>query len=417
MGFVLPALAAFGAALASYFDGPIQWLSNYDAWYNVYVSEYAKGFHYNGFPDLDIRTAPEGDFLLVISPKAGKELDDEWLATWLRKETSFLKKVFFGHGALAFHGFKIKDPVAFERVALAISQDLEEAYLGTSPRTLVNGTSFVHTAADFPPHRTIPAHIEMSFKDMPPRIQLFYAEKADQPRGGESPLVDFAGVWGSLGQQLQEKLKSSKIQYYRRYYDCTSPSLLIRTGIEFLMTKCWQDMFKTDNRTAVLEQCDNENFDCAWDHEGTLTIINVQPWMRKHEVTDAPIFFNHFNVLQPDSMILGYQRTAVIWGAPQGWWPMLMAIFYGTRLAFMRLFLSEFELGHNVAFEGGIPLQTHELITMKRAIWQNTIQKPWQAQDIVLVDNRRIGHGREMFAGAVKDRRVLASWSDKYPSW
>jgi hypothetical protein len=96
---------------------------------------------------------------------------------------------------------------------------------------------------------------------------------------------------------------------------------------------------------------------------------------------------------------------------------MLMSLFYAAKLAFLRLFLSELELGHNVAFEGGILLKVHELLSMKRAIWQNTAQNPWQAHDIVLVDNRRIGHGREMFAGQAQKRSVLAAWSDEYRQW
>lgn len=415
-GFAAPALAAVATALASYFDGPILWFSKYDAWASEAASSSAKGVYYSESPDLEISTASEGDFLLVISPKPGRELDDKWLTTWLQNETNWLRKAFFRHGALAFRGFNIGGSVGFERVAMAVSHDLEEEYLGTSPRNQINGTRFVHSAADFPPHRTIPIHLEMSFKDMPPRIQLFYGERADQMWGGESPLVDFAGVWESLGQQLQEKLNNSRIQYYRRYDDCTSPSFLSKT-VDFLTTRCWQDMFKTDNRTEVAETCEDENFDCVWDHAGTLTIMNTQPWIRKHDVTGTPIFFNHFNVLQPDSMILDYQRTAVVWGAPQGWWPMMMAGFYGLRLSVLRLFLSDFELGQNVAFEGGIPLQTHEIMEMKRAIWQNIIQKHWQAEDIVLLDNRRVGHGREMFAGLAEDRRVLTAWSDEYPAW
>jgi alpha-ketoglutarate-dependent taurine dioxygenase len=416
MGKALPALAAVAAALVICLDGPLRWLSNYDSWALDAARSHTHGQRYNDFPDLDIATSPEGDFLVVISPKPDKNLDDEWLAAWLRKETGWLKNTFVRHGAFAFRGFRIKDPLAFERVALAISQNLEEVYLGTSPRNIVNGTRFVHTASEFPPHRTIPAHLEMSFKDTPPRIQLFYGERADQPWGGESPLVDFAGVWGSLGHHLQGKLEKTKIEYHRRYNDCNAPSLLTRT-VDFLMTKCWQDMFRTHNRSEVLTQCVEENFKCAWDAAGTLTIINTQPWMREHEITGKPIFFNHFNVLQPDSMIYGYQRTAVIWGAPHGWWPMLMSLFFAAKLALLRLFLSELELGHNVAFEGGSLLQVHELLSMKRAIWQNAVQVPWQAHDIVLVDNRRIGHGREMFAGQAQKRSVLAAWSDEYPQW
>ena len=48
----------------------------------------------------------------------------------------------------------------------------EKAYLGTSPRSQIQNTTYVFTAADFDSHRAVPVHLEMSFRDSPPATQL-----------------------------------------------------------------------------------------------------------------------------------------------------------------------------------------------------------------------------------------------------
>ncbi|CAE7782776.1 unnamed protein product [Symbiodinium sp. CCMP2456] len=117
-------------------------------------------------------------------------LDSPWLTDWMQKNTKCLRHAFVQYGALLFRGFQIEDASAFEAVALAMVPNLEKEYLGTSPRSGIHNTTYVFTAADFQPHRTVPVHIEMSFRDFPPATQLFYAKRVDQWVGGETPLTD-----------------------------------------------------------------------------------------------------------------------------------------------------------------------------------------------------------------------------------
>ena len=98
----------------------------------------------------------------------------------------------------------------------------EKEYLGTSPRSGIQNTTYVFTAADFQPHRTlaffwltlrtltiwgfyrnyneetkrltfwrgsevcqgtVPVHIEMSFRDFPPATQLLGKCLSQHPAG------------------------------------------------------------------------------------------------------------------------------------------------------------------------------------------------------------------------------------------
>ena len=92
-------------------------------------------------------------FLVTITPLEGQALDGQWLSAWTRSHSDCLRWLFFRHGALLFRGFHVPDATAFERVALSLVPNLEKVYLGTSPRSAIENTSYVFTAADFEPHR------------------------------------------------------------------------------------------------------------------------------------------------------------------------------------------------------------------------------------------------------------------------
>mmetsp|Transcript_78809 Transcript_78809/g.228846 ORF Transcript_78809/g.228846 Transcript_78809/m.228846 type:complete len:432 (-) Transcript_78809:135-1430(-) len=356
-------------------------------------------------------------FVVVISPQDAKQpATGEWLANWLTEHQEAFRKVFFRHGAVIFRGFNVPSPVAFETVALAVNKELAKTYLGTSPRSSINGTTYVHTAADFGQHRTLPTHIEMSFRDHPPALQVFYARKVEHTAGGETPLTDFQGVWDTIRAQehLRHKFEGKHVRYIRNYDDSRSVS-----SVDPTMQKAWQEMFKTDAHDIVLEKCSAESFDCSFNEENRLSIQNTQPWVRTHPVSGAQIWFNHINVLVKDSMVYDYERTAALWGGLRGMWPMAIGLYYRVLFAGLSYMWPEAKFGSSSFFsEQGIPITGDDFYQVKRAVWKNTVQNPYQLHDIVFVDNFRVGHGREMYAGPQTSRQILTAWSDNYPpSW
>lgn len=408
-GFVAAAVAVGATVLKS--DWPIQCLSRFDVADQVAVSSSSTAL---AAEDLGVSVEEAAPFLLVISPKDTQNApDSEWLSAWVENHTAWFRDAFFQHGAMVFRGFRVPDAVAFERVALAVNPDLETVYLGTSPRSQINGTSYVHTAADFNPHRTVPVHLEMSFRDEPPRLQIFYASRLDHKLGGETPLTDFHGVWGTLSEKesFRQRFEDKRVKYIRNNDDCSSLS-----KFDPLVQKCWQEMFKTDNRTQVLAKCAEESFECTWDEANRLTMTNLQPFVRTHPQSGKKVWFNHINVLHKDSMAYDYERTAVFWGGFQGWWPLLLGLYYRGLYSALSFVMAESDLGSAAGFEEGELLSAEDFREIKRATWRNTVQQPYQLHDIVIVDNLRVGHGREIYVGAKETRRVLTAWSNSYPA-
>ncbi|CAK9077436.1 unnamed protein product [Durusdinium trenchii] len=356
---------------------------------------------------------PEG-FVVQISPKDGVALDSAWLRNWTQEKKECLKSAFFEHGVLLFRGFAIPDARAFEEVALAFVPNLEKAYLGTSPRSQINGTSYVFTAADFQPHRTVPVHIEMSFRDSPPATQLFYAQRVDQWRGGETPLTDFHQVWEQLrnDRRVGPHFEQQKVKYRRNMDDCSSTS-----QFDPLVQKCWQMMFK-DEKDAK-ENCLEEGFHCSWDTStNRLTLLNEQPFVRPHPITGQPIWYNHINVLHGQMMPGDYARTARLWDGPWSLWPTALSLYYRLLFNIYGLFVPEAEMGSTATKGSGEAFTTEELQAMKNAIHAHTVNHKYQANDIVMVDNHRVGHGREIYLGPKESRVIYTAWSNHYPpSW
>jgi hypothetical protein len=177
-------------------------------------------------------------------------------------------------------------------------------------------------------------------------------------------------------------------------------------------------MFKTSDRQQVLTKCKEELFNCTFldDWQGRVRITNVQPFVRKHPVSGKTVWFNHINVLTRSSMVEDYERTAVLWGGLWGFWPLALSIYYRALFGILSMFLNEIDFGSTVAFADGTAIPANHLAAFKRAIWKNTAQQPYQLHDIVVVDNLRVGHGREIYTGDKSLRKILTAWADEYPS-
>ncbi|CAK9004322.1 Dapdiamide synthesis protein DdaC, partial [Durusdinium trenchii] len=206
-------------------------------------------------------------------------------------------------------------------------------------------------------HRTVPVHIEMSFRDSPPATQLFYAQRVDQWRGGETPLTDFHQVWEQLrnDRRVGPHFEQQKVKYRRNMDDCSSTS-----QFDPLVQKCWQMMFK-DEKDAK-ENCLEEGFHCSWDTStNRLTLLNEQPFVRPHPITGQPIWYNHINVLHGQMMPGDYARTARLWDGPWSLWPTALSLYYRLLFNIYGLFVPEAEMGSTATKGSGEAFTTEEL--------------------------------------------------------
>ena len=161
---------------------------------------------------------------LVITPDTSTNkiaLSD--LAEWAVTEAPHLLTKF---GALLFRGFDelVGSPESFEMLASSVAPDLQDTYLGTSPRLPVAGTSKIFTSVELDPWIPIPDHAEMSFVESPPRALFFYAASIENVGndgrilpGGETALVNYQTLWKSIDPAVRKRFVDKGIMYTRRY--------------------------------------------------------------------------------------------------------------------------------------------------------------------------------------------------------
>jgi hypothetical protein len=66
-------------------------------------------------------------------------------------------------------------------------------------------------------------------------------------------------------------------------------------------------------------------------------------------------------------------------------------------------------LPFNTRFGNGDPIDAGTVQTINEAYEANTVREPWQAGDLLLVDNIRTAHGRDPFEGP---REILVATAD-----
>mmetsp|Transcript_27789 Transcript_27789/g.77862 ORF Transcript_27789/g.77862 Transcript_27789/m.77862 type:complete len:283 (+) Transcript_27789:140-988(+) len=160
---------------------------------------------------LDTSNADNGDasrrtLPLVVSPRW--DASSEFLSHFLVVNRPWMNEQILKYGAVLIRGFDVADPVRFEQAVLSLQPDLCDAYRGTSPRSLMPGTTFSFSAADVPVTYPIAQHLEMSFLKSPPRQLYFGCMKASSKPGGETSLCDFRKVYQDLSPELRSKVSS-----------------------------------------------------------------------------------------------------------------------------------------------------------------------------------------------------------------
>lgn len=314
------------------------------------------------------------------------------LAAWLTTHRSWVQAALHRHGALFFRGFQPADADAFEQVARAIAPGLQSEYLGTSPR--VNLTPYVFTASELPEFYPIPQHAEMSFLAEPPRHLFFWAKRANDGGGGETPLCDLRAVWRDLDPAVRGRFAERGLTIVRNYAG--------RAGGDRWQLKPWPEIFGTTDRQQVEATCAREGFVATWGSDERLTLTSRQPAMRPHPDTGEQAWLNHSQVFHLVAAAEELRRIARWRPSPRA----LATWLYAETMAWRR---GNPDLAHTDApmhctWGDGSPIARADLAHVLDVIWRHLVVIPWQTGDMVAVDNRIVSHGRLPYRGP----RVIA---------
>ncbi len=292
---------------------------------------------------------------LLVQPAA----DSVDLVDWARGHRDLIESELQKYGAILFRGFELGSATRFEEFAKAICSELFGEY-GDLPRDGVAGK--VYSSTPYPPDREILFHNESSQLDSWPLKQLFFCMQP-AAEGGETPLVDCRRVFQRLRPEVRERFARLGVMYVRNY----TPGLDVD----------WREFFRTDDRSAVEEYCRRSGMGVEWKADGGLRTTKMCPAVARHPKTGETVFFNQIQAHH------------------------VSCLPAEDRKALLDLFAVE-DLPRNVYYGDGTAIDDavmEEVVGTYRAL---AVAAPWQAGDLVLVDNMLTAHGRYPFAGPRK---------------
>ena len=296
---------------------------------------------------------------LVIKPTMGTVDLAEWTASNREQIDTYLDK----HGAILFRGFGIKGAEDFEAVASAIVPDLFAEYGDLPPEST---SERVYHSTPYPADKMILFHNESSHLPSWPMRQFFYCVVPSQ-KGGTTPLLDGRRVYEALDPDLRDQFEQKGLTYIRNFL----PGLDVP----------WQDFFKTDDREEVERSCAEAGMSCEWTANDGLRITQTGPAVITHPNTGEKIWFNqiqlhHVACLDPE-----------------------------TRASLEQL-VSEEEMPRNVRFGDGTKIPDETVEAIGEMYERLCVEFPWDAGDMIVVDNMIVQHARRPFEG---ERKILVA--------
>ncbi|WP_223744746.1 TauD/TfdA family dioxygenase [Corallococcus sp. AS-1-12] len=307
--------------------------------------------------NLDNATWP-----VVITPGEQSMLLEDWVAA----NRDGLEQRLTEHKALLFRGFGSRN--GFESIANSFfDRRLNYTYRST-PRTDLGQN--LYTATEYPKQLPIPQHCENAYqRDWPMRLLFNCVEPAS--RGGRTPLADMSRVTAMIPSEVQEEFERKKVRYVRNY----------RAGVDLP----WQEVFGTSSKAEVEKFCADHDMECQWT-EGGLRTIQVCQAFAAHPLTGERIWFNQAHLFHLSALDPGSQK--------------MMLSFFG-----------ESGLPRNSYFGDGSPIGSDVLEPIRSAFDRNKVSFEWRKDDVLLIDNMLVSHGRDPFEGS---RRVLVCMAEPY---
>ncbi|NMI01503.1 TauD/TfdA family dioxygenase [Pseudonocardia acidicola] len=288
-------------------------------------------------------------------------------SSWAAEHRDALRAVVAEHGAVLVRGLGLRDAAevgaVFTRLAGGLMTE-KEAF--ASRRTYPEG---VYSSSTWPANQPMCMHHELSYALEFPGLMLFACLCAPA-EGGATGVADSPTVLDALPAGLVERFERDGWLLLRNYND--------EIGASFA------EAFGTEDRSAVEDYCRTNAIEFEWQTDGGLRTRQRRSAVVRHPVTGRRCWFNQVAFLNEwtlDPEVREY----------------LVEVYGPDALPF------------NTSFGNGEPIGDDVVALLNTVYEANTAREPWQAGDLMLVDNIRTAHSREPYEGP---REVLVGMAD-----
>ncbi len=294
--------------------------------------------------------------LLEVESQGGRLLE------WAQAHREAIDAHLLRHGALLVRGLRVTGSKQFGQLLSELFGDqlLKYDYRST-PRTELRDN--VYTATEYHPAETIPQHNESSYANQWAMRAGFFC-LLPAASGGATPLADSRAVYRRIPEAVRDEFERRQVRYVRNYGDVDLP---------------WSEVFQTDDRAAVERYCDENHIRWQWKGERGLRTEQINPAVAEHPTTGERVWFNQAHLFHVSSLGPAVRDSLLAaWGVD--------------------------DLPRNAYYGDGAPIPDDALQAIREAYDAETFHFAWRRNDLLLLDNMLITHGRQPFTG---DRKVL----------
>lgn len=328
--------------------------------------------HADDFGDMVKTSHPYGPLPLFIEPAdavLGHDLDA--FEAWLREYRPALEAALLDFGAVVFRGFPVRDTDDFAKLIDLFPAHSQSYAGGGAVRQGVKGRVMESTRID--PRFNLPLHQEMAYLPRNPRMIAFFSRIVAET-GGATTIADMRRVTDRLPPDLLARFDQHGVVYTR---NLLSPDADDERTKPLFGHSNWVANFGTSDRAEVEAACRERGMEPQWLEDGSLNMLNKARGTIVHPHTGKLLYFN-----QAHAMI---QRRHA----------------YGDAIyaEVERVYGDMLPRGYDCTFGDGAVISDDALTAIYDAIAAETIAFPWQAGDVMFVENKLVAHGRAPFTG------------------
>jgi len=300
---------------------------------------------------------------------SGDDASPAVLHDYIRHNQAQLQEWFLRHGGILFRGFGLEGAEGFRSSAETLGARPFEYVGGNTPRSQVSAD--VYTSTDYPASEIISMHNEMSYLPRWPR-RLFFYSLIPANFGGQTSLANSGDVLRALPDDIRIRLGDRKLNYIRNFQS------------EIPLGKSWQATYQTKDRSEVEDIVAGQGSVCHWGSNDALRVSTLCEPFVTHPQTGQEVWFNQAEQWHPSALN-----------------PAIRTMFEQA--------LGKGKLPHECEYGDGEPIEETVLAEIRRVMDGNKLLFDWHRNDLLMIDNVLMMHGRESFKG---ERKTLAYLSE-----
>jgi len=298
------------------------------------------------------------------------ELDPAMFISYYLNNKESIEQKLLETGAIKFTGVHIDSLTDFQYVIDAISDRFLNYIDGNSPRTKLSGN--VYTSTEYDNTDKITMHNELSYSAKWPN-KLFFSCLQPANIGGETLLANSKDILINMDKAIVSAIANKGIMYIRNLHG----------GRGF--GPSWQDTFETEDKTTVDKYCRDYQIEFEWHDGGNLKLVQRSKGIIEHRINKQKLWFNQIDQFHPCH--LGEEILEA------------MLLMYDTPECFPTY----------VKFGDGTEIDESIVREILQTIDTLTLAPLWQKNELLIIDNELVCHGRNPFTGL---RKVLVAMSE-----